>query len=362
MPRAKKLKSSSQLVIPISPLGSLSSPQPLDPSLQGDASVALYEALRSLVVGQEEAVRRVVDVFQLQQAGLQQPGRPLASLLFLGPTGTGKTRIVEALATVLLGNPRALTKIDCAEFQHGHEIAKLVGSPPGYLGHRETRPMLSQASLDQYQTDHVHVNFLLFDEIEKASDTLWNLLLGVMDKANLTMGDNSHVDFSQTVIFLTSNLGSKEIEAALRPRLGFAPTSSANISSLGVEAARRKFTPEFMNRLDHTVTFSPLGEEELAEILEIELRAVRHRIMSAYVLGGGTPKFLLEISQDAKIFLISQGLDPRYGARHLKRSIERFVMGPVVNLINSGQISHGDIVSVTPQSPDQLLFTKAVAA
>src|SRR4029077_9415791 len=139
------------------------------------------------------------------------PGRPIGNLLFLGPTGSGKTRRVESAAESLLGDPRAVVKIDCAEFAHSHEIAKLIGSPPGYLGHRETHPMLSQEVLSQYHTEKIKLSFVLFDEIEKASDTLWNLLLGVLDKATLTLVDNRRVDFSNAMIFMTSDLGAAEM-------------------------------------------------------------------------------------------------------------------------------------------------------
>ncbi len=144
---------------------------------------------------------------------MNPPGRPIGNFLFLGPTGSGKTRIVEATAEALLKNPRAVIKIDCAEFQHSHEIAKLIGSPPGYLGHRETHPLLSQEVLNQYHTDTIKLSFVLFDEIEKASDALWNLLLGILDKATLTLGDNRKVDFSRAMIFMTSNLGASEMSS-----------------------------------------------------------------------------------------------------------------------------------------------------
>src|ERR1700746_12219 len=147
--------------------------------------------------------------------------RPVGNFLFLGPTGTGKTRLVEATAESLAGDAHCVLKIDCAEFQHSHEISKLIGSPPGYLGHRETRPLLSQEVLNQYHTDKIKLSFVLFDEIEKASDALWNLLLGILDKAVLTLGDNRRVDFSKALIFMTSNLGAAEMGSILRPKLGF---------------------------------------------------------------------------------------------------------------------------------------------
>src|SRR6202030_811044 len=207
-----------------------------------------------LVVGQDEAIHQIVRAYQTHLAGLSPVGRPIGNFLFLGPTGSGKTRIVEATAESLLQNPRAVIKIDCAEFQHSHEIAKLIGSPPGYLGHRETHALLSQEALDQHHTEKVKISFVLFDEIEKASDSLWNLLLGILDKATLTLGDNRRVDFSSTMVFLTSNLGAAEMSSLVSPRLGFHVPSiedadstklSARMSLAGMAAARRKFTPEF---------------------------------------------------------------------------------------------------------------------
>src|SRR5215469_11352689 len=194
----------------------------LDPGKTGLEAQALEDELRKRVVGQDHAIRQIVDVYQTYLAGMSSPGRPVGNLQFLGPTGSGKTRTVEALAEALVGDPRAVVKIDCAEFQHSHEIAKLIGSPPGYLGHRETHAVLRQETLNQYHTDKVKLSFVLFDEIEKASDTLWNLLLGILDKATLTTGDNNKVDFSQALIFMTGNLGAAEMNAILRPGLGFA--------------------------------------------------------------------------------------------------------------------------------------------
>src|SRR6201987_2156789 len=194
---------------------------PLDPGKTGRDAQPLERGLRRMIVGQEEAIQEIVNIYQMNLTGMSAPGRPIGNFLFLGPTGSGKTRIVEATAEALLKNPRAVIKIDCAEFQHSHEIAKLIGSPPGYLGHRETHPLLSQEVLNQYHTETMKVSFVLFDEIEKASDALWNLLLGILDKATLTLGDNRKVDFSKAMIFMTSNLGASEMSNIMAPKLGF---------------------------------------------------------------------------------------------------------------------------------------------
>jgi ATP-dependent Clp protease ATP-binding subunit ClpA len=287
---------------------------------------------------------------------MNPPGRPIGNFLFLGPTGSGKTRIVEATAETLLKNPRAVIKIDCAEFQHSHEIAKLIGSPPGYLGHRETHPLLSQEVLNQFHTDTMKLSFVLFDEIEKASDALWNLLLGILDKATLTLGDNRKVDFSRALIFMTSNLGASEMSQLMSPKLGFNVAeaqerltsgvvdekTSLKIARSGVEAARRKFTPEFMNRLDKIVTFQPLGTEQLKKILDIELNLVQQRIFNA----NADRAFVFTLSDDSKGFLLGEGTDVKYGARHLKRAIERLLVQPMSNLIATDQVRGGDWVRV----------------
>src|ERR1700752_108824 len=229
----------------------------LDPNRRSNDAGEFDAALRRRIVGQQQAVEKVVEIYQMFLAGLNAPGRPVGNLLFLGPTGSGKTRVVEAMAEALFGDARACIKIDCAEFQHSHEIAKLIGSPPGYLGHRETHPLITQEALSANHTDKLKLSFLLFDEIEKASDALWQLLLGMLDKATLTLGDNRRVDLSQTVIFMTSNLGGGEITELMEGGMGFIQPKDKPITGLdqkvertAIEAARRKFSPEFMNRLE----------------------------------------------------------------------------------------------------------------
>ena len=322
----------------------------LDPTQTGRDAEKLERGLHKRVIGQNEAIDQIINVFQTYLAGLNSPGRPIANFLFLGPTGTGKTRIVEATAETLLGDPRAVVKIDCGEFQHSHEIAKLIGSPPGYLGHRETHPLLSQEVLNQYHADTLKVSFVLFDEIEKASDALWNLLLGILDKATLTLGDNRRVDFSKSLIFMTSNLGTREMSAVMSPGLGFSAPRNASepdassrmgdrISNAGLTAARRKFTPEFMNRLDKVVVFKTLGVDELQRILDLELAQVHQRVFN------GTP-FLFQLSEAARGHLLEEGTDAKYGARHLKRAIDRSLVYPMANLIATEQIRAGDLVEV----------------
>jgi ATP-dependent Clp protease ATP-binding subunit ClpB len=335
----------------------------LDPARKGCEAEDLENKIRHLVVGQDEAINRIVMAYQTHFAGLSPVGRPIGSFLFLGPTGSGKTRVVEAAAESLLKSSRSIIKIDCAEFQHSHEIAKLIGSPPGYLGHRETHALLSQEVLNQHHTDKIKLGFVLFDEIEKASDALWNLLLGILDKATLTLGDNRKVDFSSTMVFLTSNLGATEMSSLLNPRLGFHVPSfedaactaelSGRVSSTGIAAARRKFSPEFINRLDNIVVFKSLGKEELRRIVDLELETVQERIRVA------TPNklFLVNVTGSAKEFLLLEGTDFRYGARPLKRAIERLLVQPLSNLMATGQIYHGDSIRVThSEGSSSLMF------
>jgi ATP-dependent Clp protease ATP-binding subunit ClpA len=307
----------------------------LDTRQTGEDAEKLRVDLHKRIIGQDHTIQQIVNVYQTFLAGMNSPTRPIGSFLLLGPTGTGKTRLVESMAESLVGDPRAMVKIDCAEFQHSHEIAKLVGSPPGYLGHRETHPVLSQEVLSQYHTDKVKLSFVLFDEIEKASDALWNLLLGVLDKATLTLGDTRRVDFSKTMIFLTSNLAQQQaghLDA----------NTTEKISRAGVEAARRRFTPEFMNRLDKVLVFKPLAEAELRKILSLELNLLQQRIFSS-----STPTpFFFALAPAAKDFLLREGTDLKYGARHLKRAIDRELVDPLSNLIASGQVRGGDLISV----------------
>ena len=319
----------------------------LDADGPGPDADFLAGELRKRVVGQDEAVEQVAAFYQQSQAGLSPPDRPVGSFLFLGPTGSGKTRTVEALAEVLAKNPRAVIKIDCGEFQHSHEIAKLIGSPPGYLGHRETRPLLSQEVLNQYHTDKLKLSFVLFDEIEKASDSLWNLLLGILDKANLTLGDNRRVDFSRAMIFMTSNLGAEEMKNLVKKKIGFYQESfspeqlAQKMETSAVAAARRKFTPEFMNRIDKTIVFKPLGNDELRKILDIELDYVQQRIdtsgkqVSVSVTSGAKDQILREAAPDIK-----------YGARELKRVVEQQVTKKLGGLIAKNLLDRGDAVTI----------------
>jgi ATP-dependent Clp protease ATP-binding subunit ClpA len=333
----------------------------LNPDLKSPQAQDFEDRLSTLIVGQDRALRQITGLYQIFLAGLSHPGRPIGTLLFLGPTGSGKTRVVEAAAEVLFGDPNLITKIDCAEFQHSHEIAKLIGSPPGYLGHRETSPLLTQENLDRSHTEATKLSLVLFDEIEKASDALWQLLLGILDKATLTLGDNRRVDFSRSIVIMTSNLGAREMSELISGGIGFAPKSGVidaevdqKIYRTALEAARRKFSPEFMNRIDKVVVFRSLHDEHLRQILEIELSAVQRRITE-----GTGEKFVFKCTDSAKRFLLEEGIDFKYGARHLKRAIERFLVYPLSNLIATGQVGMGDLL-IVDYSPEigKLVFSK----
>jgi ATP-dependent Clp protease ATP-binding subunit ClpB len=318
----------------------------LDPNRRSNDAKEFDTALRRKIVGQDQAVEKVVEIYQMFLAGLNPPGRPVGNLLFLGPTGSGKTRVVEALAESLFGDARACIKIDCAEFQHSHEIAKLIGSPPGYLGHRETHPLLTQEALNQWHTDKLKLSILLFDEIEKASDSLWQLLLGILDKATLTLGDNRRVDLSQCIIIMTSNLGAGEMTGLVEGGMGFATRTAEvdskldeKISRTAIDAARRKFTPEFMNRIDKVVVFKTLRSEHLTQ-------------------AAGANQFVFTCTPQVKDYLLQEGTDPRYGARHLKRAIERNIVFPLANLVATGQVKLGDFVRIDMAGESRMTFVK----
>jgi len=294
-------------------------------------------------------------------SGMSSLERPIASLLLLGPTGTGKTRMVEVASEVIFGSSTGFIKVDCAEFQHSHEIAKLIGSPPGYLGHRETSPIITQENLEHSCTEHLRLSFVLFDEIEKASSALWHLLLGILDKATLTLGDNRKVDFSRTIVFMTSNLGSSEMSMLVSGGIGFAPRGVKHVEEMdrkiyraAIDAAKRRFPVEFINRLDGMLVFRNLNDLELQRILELELDQVQGRVRRTQV----ERPFSFSLTREAKDFLLREGTDLKYGARHLKRAIEKYLTFPLSSLIASDQICSGEKVSIDLDTcADKLVFS-----
>lgn len=307
----------------------------------------LAAQLGRLLVGQPEAIETIVPYIQMHQAGLAPEGRPIGVVLLLGPTGTGKTRTVEALAEVLHGSSKSLLKVDCGEFQMEHEVAKLIGAPPRYLGHRETQPMLTQAKVNGVASEKSDVSLVLFDEIEKAAPSMTRLLLGILDKATLRLGDNATVNFERTLIFLTSNLGAKSIQRANRPDFGFEamlpPQSTADASklhSIGMTAVRHKFAPEFVNRIDSVITYKPLDREACEVILDQIFANFLRLIHSRLGLRG----FRLQCTLAGRNLLLDTGISVEFGARELKRTVQRNFIQPVAALVAQGQISPGSTV------------------
>jgi ATP-dependent Clp protease ATP-binding subunit ClpA len=307
----------------------------------------LLEELMTRVVGQPQALTQIVPYVQMHQAGLSPEGRPAGVFLLLGPTGTGKTRTVEALADVLHGREKHMLKVDCGEFQMEHEVAKLIGAPPGYLGHRETPPMLTQQKLGAVASESSDLALVLFDEIEKAAPSMTRLLMGVLDKAVLRLGDNSTVNFERTLIFLTSNLGAREMRDHIRPGFGFqAAVSSAGsahkLHQIGLGAVRRHFAPEFVNRIDTIVTYLPLSEEALADIVDLQIAALELHIENRL----GERAFDLDVSVAARRFLLDKGTSSEYGARELKRTILREVTQPLAAMVAKGEVAAEALVRV----------------
>ena len=311
--------------------------------------------LQQLLIGQSEAIETIVPFIQMHQAGLAPEGRPLGVVLLLGPTGTGKTRTVEALAEVLHGSSKNVLKVDCGEFQMEHEVAKLLGAPPGYLGHRETQPMLSQAKLQSVTSEKNEISIVLFDEIEKAAPSMTRLLLGILDKATLRLGDNSIVNFENSLIFLTSNLGAKTISRVSKPDFGFesmlppgAMQDAGKLQKVGMAAVRQKFSPEFVNRIDSVVTYKPLDREACEVILDQILvgfgKLIKNRL--------GLRAFQLQSSPAARKLLLDTGVSLEFGARELRRTVQRNFIQPLAALVAQGEIPPGSTVILDARGGD----------
>jgi len=310
----------------------------IDTSKASPKVQTLRSKFASLIVGQDEATTAITNCLEKFMSGMNDPQRPIASLLFLGPTGTGKTSVVEAFADGITGNAVNMIKIDCAEFQFGHEIAKLIGSPPGYLGHKETPARFKDETIKKLQNFDVPFTIVLFDEIEKASDDLWNLLLGILDRGAITLGDNSVTDFTKTIIFMTSNVGSRKI--AENGGLGFLPENTEvqdekDIKATAQSAARAKFSPEFLARLDEIIVFNTLSKDQIEEILGMELKKIQLRFMAS----SGN---VLSLSPAALQEVFACGYDRKYNARGIRRSLEKNIMTPLARAASSGEIGHGE--------------------
>src|SRR5271165_1194753 len=311
---------------------------PVSPKIRREGD--LLRELSEKVIGQPQALTQIVPYVQMHQAGLAPEGRPVGVFLLLGPTGTGKTRTVEVLAQALHGNEKSLLKVDCGEFQMEHEVAKLIGAPPGYLGHRETQPMLSQQKLNGVTSDQCSLSLVLFDEIEKAAPSMTRLLLGVLDKAALRLGDNATVSFERTIIFMTSNLGTDAMRKHLRPDFGFetmvgaANNPAKKLEGIGMNAVRRKFSPEFVNRIDAVITYQPLSATALGIIVDQQIEALERHIDNRLL----ERAFEIDLHDSAREFLLRRGTSQDYGARELKRVILRHLSQPLAAMVAAGAI------------------------
>ncbi len=314
-----------------------------------DPSEDLTAVLSQKVVGQPAATHVIVPYIQMFQAGLAPEGRPVGIFLLLGPTGTGKTKTVEALAEVLHGTEKNVLKVDCGEFQMEHEVAKLIGAPPGYLGHRETQPMLTQQKLNAVTSEKCNLSLVLFDEIEKAAPSMTRLLLGVLDKGLLRLGDNSTVNFDKSLVFLTSNLGAREMLREISPDFGFQSVRVAEradltgkLQAIGLGAVRKRFSPEFVNRIDCIITYQPLTAESLSAILDKQIADLQNHVNTRL----GNRSFSLDVPPDARQFLLQKGTSSEYGARELNRTIHRHLTQPLATMVATNQVSPGGCVWV----------------
>src|SRR6266568_5603787 len=309
----------------------------------------LVATLSQKVVGQPAATRLIVPYIQMFQAGLAPEGRPVGIFLLLGPTGTGKTKTVEALAEILHGSEKNLLKVDCGEFQMEHEVAKLIGAPPGYLGHRETQPVLTQQKLTSVTSEKCALSIVLFDEIEKAAPSMTRLLLGVLDKATLRLGDNTSVNFEKSLVFLTSNLGAREMLKEISPDFGFQAgvqkerhDLTGKLQAIGLAAVRKKFSPEFVNRIDAVITYQPLDAESLAAILEHQIRQLQNHVNNRL----GPRCFTIDVPKESREFLLKAGTSAQYGARELNRTVHRQLTQPLATMVATGQIPAGGKIRV----------------
>jgi ATP-dependent Clp protease ATP-binding subunit ClpA len=316
----------------------------LDTNLESTRGKVIRESLENKIIGQPEAIDALVSTSEKFHSQLFDNSRPIASLLFLGPTGTGKTRTVEAYCEALFSNANACIKIDCGEYQLDHEITKLVGSPPGYLGHSATAPRFNTEKVREHWTEQYPLTVILFDEIEKASPDLQNILLGILDKGVITTGRNERVDLTKSIVVMTSNEGSAKMNQALEGGMGFGGMTGANtheINSIGLAAVRHKFSPEFVNRLDKIVTFNSLSKANITKVLFTEIHRLQDTIFQKTFAAP-----LLRISNKAKEALVAEGFDPKYNARNIRRVLEHNIQEPLARAIASEQLKHSETIFV----------------
>lgn len=329
-----------------------------------DSSSDIAGRLAEQVVGQPAALQSIVPCIDMYRAGLAPEGRPAGVFLLLGPTGTGKTKTVEALASILHGDERHILRLDCGEFQMEHEVAKLIGAPPGYLGHRETQPMLNQQRLQEVTSSKSSLAIVLFDEIEKAAPSLTRLLLGVLDKAALRLGDNTTVSFENTLIFLTSNLGAREMMKEIQPDFGFqAAIGTENtdlrgkLENVASGAMRRLFSPEFVNRIDAVITYQPLDQVALGAIVDRQILELQRHVKTRL----GERCFSVEVSPESREFLLHKGTSREYGARELKRTIHKHLTQPLATLVASSQIAPESVVRIEVSGDGKTLRLESTA-
>lgn len=325
---------------------------------QPKSSADVSARFEKLLIGQPGVGKQILPYVQMFQAGLSPENRPAGVFLLLGPTGTGKTRTVEALAEALHGSSKNVLRVDCGEYQMEHEVAKLIGAPPGYLGHRETQPLLSQARVQSVASENSSLSILLFDEIEKAAPSMMRMLLGVLDRGVLRLGDNNVVNLEKTMIFLTSNLGAETMQKELTPKMGFATMAldaeEANtlkrLESIGLMAAKKRFSPEFMNRIDGVITYTPLDERAMEKILMLQLEAIQKHLDTRL----GANSFEMAVTPKLRRFLLAKGVSREYGARELKRTLQRYVLQPLASAVTSGKTQAGCVATMDLKSEDKI--------
>ena len=343
----------------------------------------LEQFLKSRVVGQDDAIDTLICSYSRLLSGLQDPSRPLLTALLLGPTGVGKTETAKALAHTLFGSEMAMTRVNCEEYAHGHELSKLLGSPPGYVGYN-IEPLLSQRRIDEphrkiregpqgnsdqgnslidrifTSDENKFLSVLLFDEVEKAHPILWNTMLGILDSGMLTLGDNTTTDFSRSIILMTSNVGSRQMNEILDCQtIGFhqdgdsAQVEATSVRETALKAARDAFPLEFLNRVDEILVYSVLEREHLEKIFDKFLADFHERAINQ----AGVP-ILIKVDQNARNLIIDRGIDRRYGARPLRRAMERELVDPISRLMASQELHPGDVVEVEREGEHLVFYRK----
>jgi CheY-like chemotaxis protein/energy-coupling factor transporter ATP-binding protein EcfA2 len=356
----------SALSLTVAPGDSMADPLPRShrEQIHPASSTDLVSLLSRRIVGQSAATQAIVPYIEMYRSGLAPEGRPAGIFLLLGPTGTGKTKTVEAIADLLHGNEQNILKIDCGEFQMEHAMAKLIGAPPGYMGHGETVPLITQQSLLEITSEESDLSLVLFDELEKAAPSLTKLLLGMLDKGMIRLGDNSIVNFVKSLVFFTSNIGAREMMRAINPEIGFGssnrprPELSSRLESIALGAVRRRFSPEFVNRMDAIITYQPLDEQSLERILDHDIKGMQEHVNSRL----GDRCFAIEVAPESREFLLRKGSSQEYGARELKRTLHRELIQPLATMVAREEVPPGSRVAVLLSEDGGSLVLRPTAA